>query len=141
MSPRKEQRTEGCGPGEAAIRLSQAKKFLEVATLVESEAALLPSSASLTAALAVLAGIAASDAACCSALRRRSRSAYHKDAGTLLRLITHGGPAAAKQFERLIALKDSAHYGVIHPNQDALTGAMRDAAGLVTFAEAVLRRQ
>ena len=140
MSPRREQRTEPCGPGEAVIRLSQSRKFLEVASLVELEATTLPSSASVAAALAVLAGIAASDAACCTVLRRRSRSANHKDAGDLLRQISPGGAEAAKAFDRLIALKDSAHYGVIHPKPAALTAAMRDAEALVKFAEEVGQR-
>lgn len=139
MTPRREQRTEACGPGEATIRLAQARKFHEVAALVETEAATIQSSSSVAAALAVLAGIAASDAACCSALRRRSRSANHQDAGDLLRQIADG-EQAAKSLNRLIALKDSAHYGVIYPDAARLRAAMRDAAALIDFAATVQRR-
>ena len=58
-----------------------------------------------------------------------------------MRLITPGGDEAAKSFGRLIALKDSAHYGVIHPNADTLKTVLRDAAALVDFAGSVLRRR
>ena len=63
MSPRREDRTEPGGRAQATARLSQARKFLEVARLVEEAEGALPSSASVAASLAVLAGIAASDAA------------------------------------------------------------------------------
>lgn len=35
MSPRREQRTAACGRAEAASRLEQARKFLEVAEMLE----------------------------------------------------------------------------------------------------------
>ena len=47
---------------------------MEVATLIMDEAEPDPDWANAAAALAVLAGISASDAACCKALGRRSRS-------------------------------------------------------------------
>ncbi len=52
-------RTQDCTHAQARARQGQAKKFLEVADLVAAE----PESASVSASLAVLAGIAASDAA------------------------------------------------------------------------------
>lgn len=57
-------RTQTCGPTDARTRLAQARKFLEVAELVAAED--IPESHSVSAALAVLAGIAA----CCAALGR-----------------------------------------------------------------------
>jgi hypothetical protein len=62
-------RTLACGIADARIRLAQARKFLDVAELVAAED--IQASHSVAAALAVLAGIAASDAACCAALGRR----------------------------------------------------------------------
>jgi len=50
-----------------------------VAELVAGEHEI-PESRSVAAALAVLAGIAASDAACCAALGRRSRGDDHRQA-------------------------------------------------------------
>jgi hypothetical protein len=81
MNPRSQQRTQACGSREAAVRLEHAAKFYEVAGLVETEADSLESSASVSAALAVLAGIASADAACCAALARRSRGQDHRRQG------------------------------------------------------------
>lgn len=80
MSTAKLGRSALCGKPEARTRLSHAEKFLEVAELVESEAlkGLEPASASVAAALAILAGIAASDAACCAKLGMRSRGGDHQ---------------------------------------------------------------
>jgi hypothetical protein len=44
MSPRREQRTAPCGRAEAVVRQGQARKFYEVAELVEGEADTVPSS-------------------------------------------------------------------------------------------------
>ena len=51
---------------------------------------------------AVLAGIAAADAACCAALGQRSRAQDHHDAVSLLRTVPDGGPDAARQLGRLL---------------------------------------
>lgn len=140
MSPRQTRRTAACGSLEAAARLGHAEKFLEVAQLVADESDTIPASASVSAALAVLAGIAASDAACCAALGRRSRGQDHKQAVELVALVSPGGPQAAKSLDRLLDLKDTAHYGVIHVAATDLRSALRQAEGLVTFARKSLRR-
>lgn len=87
-----------------------------------------------------MAGIGAADAACCAALRVRSRSQQHRDAADLLRQIEPGGAEAARHFERLIALKDAAQYGFEDVNGQALTAAQRHAAALIAFADQVLAR-
>lgn len=94
----------------------------------------------MSASLAVLAGIAASDAACWAALRKRSRSQNHRDARALLSQIEPGGDKAAKAFSRLIDLKDTAHYGLITVTADALRVALRDAETLIALAEQVVNR-
>jgi len=78
--------------------MDRAREFLEVAELVvdEKDRDASPVYASSAAALAVLAGIAASDAACCKDLHKRSRSEDHHDAEQLLAQITPGGNKAAK---------------------------------------------
>ena len=91
-------------------------------------------------ACAVLAGIAASDAACCAALGRRSRSQDHRDAALLLRQVSPGGPQAATQLERLLSMKDQAHYGMGDVSGQALVAALRQARALVTFAEQAIER-
>lgn len=128
-------RTQICGTAQARTRLAQARKFLEAAQLVASEDV----DESLSVA-AVLAGIVASDAACCRALGRRSRGGDHRDAAVLLSEIHAGGESAARALLALIDLKDTAHYGLIHITRRRLTAANRRASLLVSFAENVLHR-
>jgi HEPN domain-containing protein len=115
-----------------------AEKFLDVARLVadEADAAL----GSVTASLAVLAGVAASDAACCSALGQRSRGGDHHDAEVLLAEIVPGGQNAATALRRLIERKDKAQYGMVHPSGHDVKVTMRQAERLIEFAKAVLAR-
>ncbi len=131
-------RTQRCSRADARIRLGQAQKFLEVAELVADEAA--EEAFSVSAALAVLAGIAAADAACCAAVGRRSRTQDHHDAEALVEQITPGGHVAATRLRRLIDLKDTAHYGLINVTRQRLTAAIRQANSLVEFATATIGR-
>lgn len=130
-------RTERCGSREAKIRLSHARKFLEVAELVAEED--VEESHSVSAALAVLAGIAAADAATCAALGRRSRSQNHHDAESLLEQIAPNGREMASALRRLLDMKDTAHYGLIHVSRQGLTSALRQAQNLVGSVEEILR--
>jgi hypothetical protein len=139
MSPRSSGRTQSCSEADAAARLRHARKFLEVAELVAGEGADIEYS-SPAAALAVLAGIAASDAACCKALGRRSRGAEHRAAVGLLEKVQPGGKQAANSLNRLLNLKDEAHYGLFDVGGRHLKTAMRQASELVRFAERTLRR-
>lgn len=133
MTPRRPGRTQACGRPQAATRLAHAHKFFDtaelVATDIEDEA-----NASVAASLAVLAGIAASDAACCARLGRRSRSQDHHDAERLLAEIVPKGRDAAKDLRRLLDLKDAAQYGVMHVGAPELRSALRRAGALVRFA-------
>jgi hypothetical protein len=128
-------RTQRCGRSEARIRLDQARKFLEVAELVSAEREI-PASLSVSASLAVLSGIAASDAACCAALGRRSRGQDHRQAIPLVEQVA-GSRTASADLLRLLDLKDTAHYGVIYVSSQKLAGALRQAGRLVEFAERV----
>jgi hypothetical protein len=109
---------------------------MEVATLIRDEPD--PDWASAAAALAVLAGISASDAACCKALGQRSRGQDHHDAEALLELIEPGGRSAANALRRLINLKDEAHYGFHHVAAKDLRSAFTQAQRLIRFAREVL---
>ncbi|HMJ03068.1 MAG TPA: hypothetical protein VK506_09000 [Conexibacter sp.] len=106
-------RTQTCSIAEARTRLEHARKFLEVATLVAHETGDTGDLeyASVSATLAVMSGIAASDAACCKALGRRARGQDHREAETLLAAIEPGGRQAAGSLQRLLGLKDEAQYG------------------------------
>lgn len=117
--------------------METARKFLEVATLIEDES--LSTYASVAASLAVLAGIAASDAACCKVLGRRSRGENHHDAERFLEEIGDGGKEAASALRRLVNIKDVAQYGMTSLSREQLKSAMRQAEWLVEFAVGLSR--
>lgn len=131
-------RTQRCSKAQAQTRLDHAKRFLEVGELVAAETE--PQYASVAAALAVLAGIAACDAACCQALGRRARGQDHRDAEELVQQIAPGGKAAAASLRRVLNLKDEAHYGLFDVAGQDVKTSLRQAASLIKFAERVLRR-
>jgi hypothetical protein len=139
MSRRQPERSQPCSKADARTRLRHASNFLEVARLVAEEGDDLDYS-SPSAALAVLAGIAAADAACCTALGRRARGQDHREAAALVELVSPGGDKAAKSLSRLLSLKDEAHYGLFDVGGQQLKSALRQASDLVEFAERTLQR-
>lgn len=132
-------RTQPCSKELARNRLGHARKFLEVAEMTAGEAGD-EEYASAAAALAVLAGVAASDAACCAALGRRSRGQDHQQATNLIAQVEPGGGDAANALRRLLSLKDEAHYGFFDVGGQDLKASIRQAERLVGFAEAAIRR-
>jgi hypothetical protein len=122
--------------------MARAREFLEVAEFVvdEQDRDASPVYASSAAALAILAGIAASDAACCKQLQQRSRSENHHDAEQLLIEIDPGGRAAARDLRELLNLKDKAQYGFLQLTRPEVRKVMRRANRLVSFATDVLSR-
>ena len=86
-----------------------ARAYLETAELVANERK--QGFSNVTAGLAVLAGIAASDAICCVRLGRYHRGDDHRRATELLETATPDGRDLAVRLERLLGLKDTAHYG------------------------------
>jgi hypothetical protein len=139
MSPRNIGRTQRCSEADAETRLRHSRLFLEVAQLVADEGDDVEY-ASPAAALAVLAGIAASDAACCKALGRRYRGQDHREAAAMLARVTPDGRQAANSLGRLLDLKDEAHYGLFDVATRDLKSAMRQAGTSVEFAAETLRR-
>lgn len=133
-------RTQPCSIAHSRTRLEHSRKFLEVAEMTAGEAGDVEY-ASAAAALAVLAGIAASDAACCAALGRRSRGQDHRQAIGLLEQVAPGGVQAAKALRRLLSLKDEAHYGLFDVSGQDLQAALRQAQALVEFATRVIQRR
>jgi hypothetical protein len=141
MSPRQPGRTETCGLQQARIRLAQARAFLEVAELVGAENDEL-ATPGVAASLAVLAGIAAVDAACCAAVDaaccaavgRRSRGQDHRQALTLIAQIVPNGQTMSRDLDRLLAVKDDAHYGLLHVSAQRAVAALRQARRLVQTA-------
>jgi hypothetical protein len=120
------------------VRLDQAHAFLGVAELVGTQEDEL-ATPGVAAALAVLAGIAASDAACCAALGRRARGQDYRQAVQLLEQVDSVGPAMARDLGRLLAVKDDAHYGLLHVSGQRASTALRQSRRLVEAAEESLR--
>lgn len=104
-------RTAECTAADARARLRQADALVLVAELALSDDTD-TATPGVAAALAVLAGIAASDAACCARLRRRARGQDHRQAVGVLRTVEPGGAAMAKDLQELLTAKDGVHYGV-----------------------------
>lgn len=136
MTARHRTRTQPCESHDARTRHDTAKKFLEVAQLLQDEDE--PATRSVAASLAVLAGIAAVDAACCKVLGRRSRGEDHHDAESLVMEIVPGGQEAAAALRRLINLKDKAQYGITFVSRADVTTATKQAERLVAFATTAL---
>jgi hypothetical protein len=130
-------RTQPCSETEARVRLRHARSFVEVAALVADEGDDIEY-ASVAASLCVLAGIAASDAACCLALGRRARGQDHREAATLVEQVEPGGAEAANSLKRLLGFKDEAQYGLADVSGADLRAALRQARSLVDFAETIL---
>lgn len=133
-------RTQACGGPQARQRLAQARNYIDVAELTADENDPSLEYGGVAASIAVLAGIAAADAACCHALGRRLRSDNHHEAEALLEEITPSGKRAASQLRQLINIKDAAHYGFISVTAPQLKRSLRQARHLVEFAEEVLLR-
>ncbi|TCC56151.1 hypothetical protein E0H73_33895 [Kribbella pittospori] len=130
-------RTEDCNRAQATVRLSQARAFLEVAELVGCEDDELAND-NVVAALAVLAGIAAADAACCATLGRRSRGQDHRQA---IQLVAQAGPHGkelSQALRRLLDIKDGAHYGMIYVGAAKARAAIRRAKTLISGAARLL---
>ncbi|TDO49398.1 hypothetical protein EV643_106370 [Kribbella sp. VKM Ac-2527] len=138
MTPKPSGRTQECGREQARVRLTQAQSFLEVAELVIDEEGDLET-AGVAAALAVLAGIAAADAACCFALGRRSRAQDHRQAVQLVAEVGSEGKKLSNALGRLLDVKDGAHYGVVFVGAQTAKGAIRHAKVLVDGAAVLLR--
>ncbi len=129
----KPSRTARCSPAEARARLRTAQAYLDVAGSVLGERTR-TEYLNVAAALAVLAGIAATDAICGIRLGRLHRGDDHRGAEDLLRQATPDGPKLAAELRRLLGLKDAAHYGVPVVSARKATDAKKWAAHLVDRA-------
>jgi len=138
MSPRQSGRTQVCDRHLAKVRLDDAyaqRELAEVGSLEDS-----PAGQKAATSCAVLAGIAASDAACCALLGRCSRSSNHADAVSLLKQIVPDGPEAARELERLLAFKSAAQYGLYNLRGTIVVSSLRQMNTLIAFAERSLGR-
>lgn len=137
MNPSQSSRTQTCGKIEARTRLVHARAFADTAELVLGEDD--DGNANVAASLAVLAGIAASDAACCATLGRRARGRDHREAIALVSGVATIGTEVSRDLARLLDLKDGAHYGVASVStKQAATVSVTRAQRMIAGAEAVV---
>lgn len=122
----------------ARTRARAAAAYLEVAELVvDDDSAAMPG---VAAGLAVLAGIAASDAICARRLGLIHRGDDHRAASGLLATATHDGAKLSQVFRRLVDIKDEAHYGLTVVSSRKARDAVRSAQILVARATEELER-
>jgi hypothetical protein len=126
------QRTSPAGLPEARARLRSAQAYLEVADLVLDEHGR-EEFLNVAAGLAVLAGVAASDAICSCRLGQIHRGDDRRAAAELLRQATPDGDKLAATFLRLLDVKNAAHYG-------AEVVAARRASDTVRWAKQLVQR-
>jgi hypothetical protein len=139
MNARPAGKTARCGRTEARTRLEQATAMVLVADLALSDDTN-TATPGVAAALAVLAGIAASDAACCATLGQRPRGQAHGQAPALLSTVEPHGRELAKDLSELLAAKDDSHYGVSLVSRVKAQGLLRRARHMVETAGEVLNR-
>lgn len=137
MTPRSGPRTGPCTAADARNRLTEARAFSDVADLALQDGNQI-AGPGVAAALATLCGIAATDAACCAALRTRARGQDHREATQLVKTVRPNGPEMAKKLERLLAAKDDTHYGLTLATRSRATTLVRYARELLGLATEVV---
>lgn len=108
---RSKTRTQPCNRSDALKRLTQADAFLFASELIVTDDGD-HATPDVAASLAVLAGIAAADAACCARLEIRPRGQSHGEAIGLLGTVEPFGAEMAKRLQRLLNRKDESHDGL-----------------------------
>lgn len=130
-------RPQACGKPEARTRLEHARAFADTAELVldvDDDASL-----NVSVSLAVLVGIAASDAACCAVLGQRARGQDHREALPLPSGVASVGTGMGKDLARLLDMKDNAQYGVLYVSETKARQAVKWAMRMVAAADKVVR--
>jgi len=117
------------GRGEAMNRRLIAQKYLEVAELAASEEG--GAVNNVVVGVAVLAGIAAGDAICLTALGERYAGTDHSEAVSVLRRVAR---ELADHLAKLVRLKPPSHYGNQFVSTTDRTAALRAARKLVEAA-------
>lgn len=127
-------KTKPCSRTDARARLAQAREFLDVAELYRASDP--EFKRAVGASNAVLAGIAAADAACCWTLGVRNSDA-HDEAATLLKRVSESAPAG-NALARLLSITSKVQYVGKTSTQDLRT-ALRQASIVVDFADDLIR--
>lgn len=116
-------------PADARNRRIIAARYLEVADLAATEEG--PGANNVVVGVAVLAGIAASDAICVAATGSRYAGEDHAEAA---RVLARTDKKLGAELSKLIRLKPGAHYGSTFISDSDRIRALRAAATLVDAA-------
>lgn len=127
-----------CGFDDARRRLEHAEAYLVAAHVAAAQPE--PAQAAVAAGNAVLAGIAAADAICCLRLGERARGESHQEAVAFLARAVPDGSRLGQTLERLLSIKQLAHYGVDIVSLRRAGDAVRQAGRLLTRAQEELER-
>ena len=111
--------------------MEQAQRYLDVAELVLSDET--GSEATVATGNAVLAGIAAADAICCTSTGSRYRGSNHREAARYLERVT-GDATLGKALRDLADYEDQAHYGLTNVRVNRARAAIRRAQRLIEAA-------
>lgn len=129
-------RTSECTKHDVRNRLVQAGASLDAARLELDTNE--PGWLNVAASNAVLAGIAAADAACCHALGKRPNGQNHNEAVHLLETVPHNGPTMAKLLTRLLSAKSLSQYGLEFMTRPQTERLVKAASDLVEQAGLIL---
>ena len=127
--------------GDIRQRSKHARGFVDAAELVRDFAtdAGITSAPNIVASLAVLAGIAASDAICGLALGKRAGGESHSAAVSLLATATVNGAAYARDLQRLVSVKTDVQYSAMAVTDLSADDLLRWARRLLAGMESELR--
>lgn len=133
-------KTVAMSKADIAGRARHARGFMAAAALVQEfeDEVGAGTTENVVASLAVLAGIAASDAICGQALGKRSSGEAHQEAVALLKTATTNGPTYAKDLNRLLSLKANAQYSSNMLTRSSSDEAVKWSERLVKGMEAEL---
>lgn len=123
------ERTRRGTAADARSRRIIAARYLEIAELAASEEG--AGANNVVVGIAVLAGIAASDAICLSATGSRYAGEDHAEAA---RVLGRTDRALGNELAKLVRLKPGAHYGSTFLSESDRTRALRAAQKLVAAA-------
>lgn len=137
MTARAPSRTTPCNGEQAGQRLRQAEAFLgwACAALADDGDEV---NLGVATSLAILAGVAATEALCGSSMGYYSRGQNHADAAILIRSIEPRGADLASTFRQLVTSKDDAPYASQAMRESSAKAAVRRAGDLVSAARTSL---
>lgn len=122
------------------LRAGHARAFLAAAVLVDElgDAAEISPRTNIVGSLAVLAGIAASDAICGHRLAEKAAGENHSDAVRILQAACRPGRDLSKNLQRLLDAKSNTHYAATDIGERRARELVTSTTRLVEGMDAIL---